>query len=336
MRRLARWLAVAALVAFEAHAATVDTGLRMVSGSQRSTAIDAARDLAVLIAPAAGVSLEVLPSAGSVENVRTLRNDASVQLGLVQADVLQAYLGLAAGGDAAAARLIAPLRVVMPLFTEEVHFIVRADSPMRFVGDIRNARINLGERGSGSALTAASIYRLLFDAPLAEARGTHYTDEEALVRLVTDRSVDVVVLVGGQPLRLLEDARPEARQHIKLLAFDDGDPAAERVLSRYALTTLRAASYPNLLVRDSDALAVRTMLMTVDETGPVIRDAIARFAGALCRNVDRLRRHGHFKWRELDVRLPDLGRGWIYHAAASRAISSCIADRVSAGVERPR
>jgi TRAP-type uncharacterized transport system substrate-binding protein len=259
-----------------------------------------------------------------------------VQLALAQSDVFQAYLDLAATGDAEAIDLVRPLRVVMPLFAEEIHFIVRADSPLRFVDEIASARINLGERGSGSALTAASLYRLMFDAALPEHNASHYPDEEALVRLVTDRSVDVVIVVGGQPLRLIEDMKPEARQLVRLLRFSEGHPSRERVLARYAATTLRQSSYPNLLDRDVETLAVRTLLFTTDDAGmsPQAREAVPRLASALCRNLDRLRRHGHPKWREVDARLPDLGRGWTYHAAASRALASCIADRV--GVHEPR
>jgi TRAP transporter TAXI family solute receptor len=334
MARLGPWLAIAALIAIDAHAAAGDSELRIATGSQRSTAIDVARDVSVLVAPQARVALDVLPSAGSVENVRRLRNDRNVQLALVQADVFQAYVDLAAGGDAEAVELIRPLRVVLPLFTEEIHFVVRADSPLRFVDDIREARINLGERGSGSALTAAALYRLMFEAALPDARATHLNDEDALVSLVTDRSIDVVVIVGGQPLRLLEDMKPEARQHVKLLRYGDDQPSRDRVLRRYTVTTLRADSYPNLLTRDIDVLAVRTLLMSgEDGTGPS-RDAVARLAAAICRDVDRLRRHGHPKWREVDVRLPELPRGWSYHPAASRALALCIAERVSAGGER--
>ena len=331
---LARCVAIAALLAGQVNAAAADTAVGISAGSERSTLIDAARDLAVLVAPDARVSLDVLASPGSVENVRRLRGGRSVALALVQADVFQAYLDLAATGDAEAAELVRPLRAVMPLFSEEIHFVVRADSPMKFVDEIRDARINLGERGSGSALTAASLYRLMFEAPIPDARALNYAEEDALVRLVTDRSVDVVVLVGGQPLRLLEDMRPEARQHVKLLRFSEGHAARDRVLQRYARTTLRADSYPNLLARDVEALAVRIVLMTTDDAPASQRDPLARFAGALCRNLDRLKRHGHPKWREVEPRLNDLGRGWVYHAATSRSIASCIADRVSGTVVR--
>jgi TRAP transporter TAXI family solute receptor len=319
---------LASLTAGAARAASGDTPLRIVTGSARGTAIDVARDVAVLVAPKARVDLVVQGSAGSVENVRRLSRERGVELALVQADVVQAYVDLAAAGDAAAAELVRPLRVVMPLFREEIHVVVRADSPLRFVDEIAGARINLGERGSGSALTAASLYRLVFDAALPEHNATHFADEEALVRLVTDRSVDVVVLVGGQPLRLVEDMKPEARALVRLLRFGEGHASRERVTARYAVTTLRRSSYPNLLDRDIEALAVATFLFTTDDATlpPEARDALPRLALAMCRHAGRLKGHGHPKWREVEFRAAELPLGWRYHAPSQRALASCAAE----------
>ena len=47
------------------------------------------------------------------------------------------------------ATIIRPLRVIVPLYNEEIYFIVRADSPLNFVHEIRDA-------GSTSARCAAA------------------------------------------------------------------------------------------------------------------------------------------------------------------------------------
>ena len=54
------------------------------------------------------------------------------------------------------------------------------------------------------------------------------TNEEALVKLTVDKSLDVVVVVAGQPAKLLVDMKPEARQLIKLLKFDPVQQRAVR------------------------------------------------------------------------------------------------------------
>src|SRR6186997_2050284 len=126
---------------------------KIVTASERGTYIQIGRDLAKFVAPAANVELEVLPSAGSAENVQRLRFEPGVKFALVQSDVYQAFLDFAAGGNAEAGEMIRPLRVIMPLYNEEIYFIARSDSPLNYVHEIRDARINAGELGSGTALT---------------------------------------------------------------------------------------------------------------------------------------------------------------------------------------
>ena len=60
----------------------------------------------------------------------------------------------------------------------------------------------------------------MFNEPLAEPKTTFMTNEDALVKLIADKSVDVVALVLGQPAKLLTDMKPEVRQFIKLLKVD--------------------------------------------------------------------------------------------------------------------
>ena len=76
----------------------------------------------------ADIALEVLPSAGSSENVQRLREEPGVKFAIVQSDVFQAFLDQAAAGNAKAGNMIRPLRVIMPLYNEEIYFIARADS----------------------------------------------------------------------------------------------------------------------------------------------------------------------------------------------------------------
>ena len=130
----------------------------------------------------------MLPSAGSAENVQRLRYEPGVKFALVQSDVYQAFLDQAAGGNAEAGNMIRPLRVIMPLYNEEIYFIARADSPLNFVHEIKDAKINVGPLRSGTALSATTLYRQMFGAPLPDANASFLTNEEALVKLTGDKS----------------------------------------------------------------------------------------------------------------------------------------------------
>ena len=116
-------------------------------------------------------------------------------------DSFQAFIDRAADKNVEAANIIRPLRVILPLYNTEIHYIVRADSELNYLHDIRNAKINGGLLGSGAALITHTLYRMMFGGPIPEANASYLANEEALVKLVTDKSVDVVVSLRGSLLR---------------------------------------------------------------------------------------------------------------------------------------
>lgn len=306
---------------------------KIVTASERGTYIKIGRDLAQFVAPPADIALEVLSSAGSVDNVRRLRYEPGVKFALVQSDVYQSFLDMASGGNSEAGALIRPLRVIMPLYNEEIYFIARADSERNYVHEIRNAKINAGELGSGTALTSATLYRLMFGEAIPDASTSYLSNEEALVKLVTDKTIDVVAVVAGQPAKLLVDMKPEARQRIKLLKFDASHPSSKTVLRTYFQASVRASNYPNLLTADLSGLAVKAFLVTYDFQVRNTEAYLRRFARSLCQNFPTLLEKGHPKWREVELALPDLGRGWNYYAATAAELRSCIAGEAKGRVQ---
>jgi TRAP transporter TAXI family solute receptor len=321
-----RWIAVLVL-GLCGGCALAQVPYKIVTASERGTYIQIGRDLAKFVAPEAGIELEALPSAGSAENVRRLRYEPGVKFALVQSDVYQAFLDQADAGNAEARELIRPLRLIMPLYNEEIYFVARADSPLNYVHEIRGARINVGPLLSGTAMSATTLYRQMFEAPSADADTSFLSNEEALVKLTGDKSIDVVVVVAGQPAKLFVDMKPEARQLIKLLKFDPNQPASQAALQTYFPATIRARSYPNLLGEDIPGLAVKAYLVTYDyNLGSTVK-SLTRFARSLCGTFDRLQAQGHPKWREVELALPELGRGWSYYAPTWREMKSCIAQR---------
>lgn len=296
---------------------------RMVTGPERGTSIAIGRDLAKYVAPDAGIELDVLPSLGSVENLERLRYELNVKLAIVQSDVYQAFVDYAASGKREAQQLIAPLRVVLPLYDEEVHFLVRADSPLEYVHEIRGRRLAIDRVQSGTALTAATLYRRMFGEPIADGNASFMPTEDALVRLATGRGVDVVVIVAGQPVKLLADMKPEAKGLVRLLKVDPDHPATRAALATYERATIRATSYPAWLSQDVPGFAVKSLLVTYDYTSKPTVDGMTRFATSFCSHFDALRREGHPKWRDVDVTLPALGAGWSYYAPTERALRAC-------------
>jgi uncharacterized protein len=296
---------------------------KIVTADPKGTYYAIGQDLAKYVAPDAGIELEVLPTDGSAANIKHLRYDPGVKLAIVQADVYQAFLDRAAGGNREAAAMIAPLRVILPLYNTEIHFVARANSPMNYLHDMRDAKINGGLVGSGAAFITHTLYRMMFGKPIPEANGSFLSNADALVKLISDESVDVVVVAAGQPAPLIANMRPEAQKFIKFLKFDPAHPSAKLPLTIYTQSLVRPESYPQLLKENFTTVAVGAYLVTYNFSQTDTPNNLARFARALCNNFPTLQSKGHPKWREVSLSLGKLPPGWTYYSPTAKQISAC-------------
>jgi TRAP-type uncharacterized transport system substrate-binding protein len=300
-------------------AAAADRVRIIADGSERGTNAQIVRAIATFVAKPADIEFDVRLSAGSSDTLARLREGSGQQFASLQADVAEAMLGAAARGNIEAARRFAPLRVIAPLHEEDIYFMVRSDSPLSFVHEIEHARINLGPLNSSTALTVATLYRLMFDAAVDERLTSFLSHQDALVKL-TEQAVDVVALVSPNPARLLADMKPEARRFVKLLKFDPAHPGAGKALKVYSAKTIPAANYPNLLVEDLPALAVRIYLVSHGRNDALL----LRLADSWCLNLPRLRVEGHAALSGLEAGLPQLLSGWSYSQPFERGLRACM------------
>jgi uncharacterized protein len=296
---------------------------KIVTADPKGTYYAIGQDLAKYVAPEAGIDLEVLPTDGSAANIKHLRYDPGVKLAIVQADVYQAFIDRAAQGNSDAAAMIGALRVVLPLYNTEIHFVTRASSPINYLHEIRDAKINGGLVGSGAAFITHTLYRMMFGKPMPEVNQSFLSNADALVKLISDESVDVVVVAAGQPAPLITNMRPEAQRFIKFLKFDTDHPSSKLPLTIYTQSVVKAESYPHLLKESFTTVAVGAYLVTYNFSGTDTANYLARFARALCTNFPTLQAKGHPKWREVSLSLPRLPPGWTYYSPALRQISAC-------------
>lgn len=308
---------------------------KIVTANEKGTYFAIGNDLSRFVAPDADIQLEVLPTAGSAANIKHLRYDPGVKLAVVQADVYQAFLDRAAAGNAEAGTIIRPLRVILPLYNTEIHYIVRADSPLNYLHDIRNAKINGGIVGSGAALITHTLYRMMFNGPIPEPQASYLSNEEALIKLIGDKSVDVVVVAAGQPAPLIANMKPEAQKFIKLLKFDPAHPSSKLPLTVYSHSVVNAGSYPNLLQESFTTISVGAFLVTYDFSLEGTVNHLSRLGRSLCQNFATLQAQGHPKWREVNMALPKLGPGWIYYAPTAREIRACLAKTKPRPLAKP-
>jgi TRAP transporter TAXI family solute receptor len=302
---------------------------KIVTGPERGTYIQIGHDLAKWVAEPIGVDLEVLPSKGSAENVQRMRYEPGVKLALVQSDVYQAYLDMANQGNAEAGNVIRPLRLIMPLYDEEIYFVVRADSPLKYIHEIKDKRLSVGAIGSGTAQSSATLYRLMFGAAIPDANAQFFSNEDGIAKLIANK-VDVAIIVAGQPAKLFLDMNPELLQQIKLLRLDPNAAQTTRAKQTYFPATIRASSYPRWLNEDVPSLTVKAFLVTYDYGLRGTVGNLSQFAQSLCTNFDTLQSHGHPKWKQVHLELPGLGKGWKYYPPMEKRLRACIAHKVAA------
>jgi uncharacterized protein len=302
---------------------------KIVTGPERGTYIQIGNDLSKWVAQPAGIDLDVIASKGSAENVQRMRFEPGVKLALVQSDVYQAYVDMANSGNEDAGTTIRPLRLIMPLYDEEIYFVVRNDSPMKTINEIKDKVISVGLIGSGTAQSATTLYRLMFGQPVPEQNAQHLSNEDALAALIV-KKIDVAIIVAGQPAKLFTEMNPDLLQQIRFLRVDPNAPETARAKQTYFPATIRVSSYPNWLKEDVPTLTVKAFLVTYDYN---LRDTVGnlnRFADSLCDNFDNLQEHGHPKWKQVKLELPALGKGWQYYPPVEKHLKACLAHRAAA------
>lgn len=273
-------------------------------------------DLARWIAPGLGQRIEAARSAGWADALSQTRSPG--HLAIVRYDALQSLRTTRPAGSAA-------LRVVAPLYREDVKFLVRSDSPLHFIHELEGRRINVGDPRSSRALTTRTVYARMFGhAPATRQLDTH--DEAAgLTELIAGR-IDVLVHVGDASLpKAVGGQPPSADSRVRMLSLDATNPAARKALQQFLPSRTAPIGAPDSRAAPDTVptLAVMSFLVTSEPDGPASRERLGRLVHALCAaqrgaamsQLDPL-------WRSVDPSMqPDVG--WPYDEAAARELGMC-------------
>lgn len=348
VRSWPRWIRQVLLVAGLLAAAASAPAETIVTGGKTGTYYQIGNNLKDIVSPA----LEVRDSKGSWANVEDLSQTKGVGLAIVQSDVYSAFVYLRDNPDVPRdtrrqyAHLLANLRVFMPLYREEIHFLVRKDSPMEYIHQIKGARIWMDAEKSGTYLTALNIYSKMFNerpqvvAPFinptvtGDDEGTKTRRSALMVLSDPDYykdfpKMDVIVLVGGQPLKLLAANVPD---NLKLLKFDPNHPTSARLLQEYRKADIQKESYPllNIGAASQPSLSVDSYLITANFSDPTRNRFVSAMADRFCDKFDELQAKGHPKWKALTWKpgspLPALSAGWQYSMRVKERLGRCEAQ----------
>jgi hypothetical protein len=293
---LAFLIVLAAATAFAA-----DLGI--ITGSDKGTYYQFGLNLQTL-AKEKGLTLSVVTSKGSIENVMAVYERPGVQLGIVQSDVL-AFVGRVQS-DPTLRRIAKKTKMVFPLYNEEVHILGRKE--VTNFDDLADRRVAIGREGSGTYLTA----RLLFNVSEVSPREMVPIDtDEALAELKAGR-IDAMFYVAGFPVKLLSEGVTEA-DGLALVPITN-----KSITEFYPRAEVPAGTY-KWQPKAVDTVAVKSVLISFDFRKQDC-ETIGRFAKSINDSIPWLQKNGHPKWKSVDLKYPL--KGWDQYDCVRKYIGS--------------
>ncbi len=239
---------------------------------------------AVDIANNTDVPLKIYTSEGSNDNLYKLLSD-SIQLAFLQYDVLL-YNELENPG------IKDKIKVMLPLYKEEVHLITKNNGEINTLNDLRGKRIGIGSSGSGTSVTAKFIqYKTMIKW---KALNIPFADD---FRALLNDSIDAFFFVGAAPSNMLKSLSPDVQQLIKLVPLED-----KRLKDFYLPATIKKGVYPWL---DSDIKTIAVKSLIALNTAN-INDSTAAMVDALYSdlkgNLKGIQKNklSHPKWKDVD------------------------------------
>lgn len=314
------------------------TKYQIITGSKTGTYYQIGKNLATHVAPDACIQLEVLNSNGSMENAKNLRSPKfpKLKFAIVQNDVLQELKKATDIGNAAAKNLVDNLRVLSPLYNEEIHIISKIGSGIKTYSDLKGKTISIGQPKSGTAMTSLLLYKELFGKPLKNYKLQNFDD--ALISL-NRGEVDAIIKVGGQPLgRLSTGMTKEIAKYIQLVKYDKGSTKHNPITSYYS-EIIKKESYPWLSV-DIPTLSTKAFLITYNYTRRYTETKIKDFMKSFKKHLPDMQKNAttdmntpHLKWKQVSsVYSYTLPGGWTYYKVIDDLYGSCTLFNKAAGL----
>lgn len=176
--------------------------------------------------------------AGSIPNIRDIR-DGVLESALVHADM--AYWAFTGGGPFADEASVPDLRVIADLIPVSLHIVVRADSGINSIRDLKGRTISLGARGAGTGTIVNTLLRLN-GLNLQDIKPVYLRPGPAADHLITG-VIDAFFEMGAAPIEAISELQQE--ETIKLLPIDN---AAQQTLKGF-FPFLSAGTIPSEVYR---------------------------------------------------------------------------------------
>ncbi len=277
----------------------------LLGGSNVGTYIKIAKDIKEVSKKEINIAVK---TGGSLSNINKLLTDRHSQFAIVQYDALLYKRDIEGKNN-----LDNQIKMIFPLYNEEIHVIVRKDANINSMQDLNGKRVNTDKKMSGCWVTSQmikKIHRLNWNE-------FNYPPKEAIEKLITNE-LDAFIYVAGKPVTLLKKLPVESKEVIKLI-FPE--------LDNYYVPNVKFEKddYP-WLTEEVKTNATKALLITYnykknsgEKRVKYYIENIKKLAGIINRNLDFLRKNRHSKWKEIDPNEYSKVK-WPLHESAKEAI----------------
>lgn len=227
---------------------------------------------------------------GSRQNIRDLIELDSVDLAIVQSDVLRE---IARTNEIPGAT--GSIRYITKLYDEEIHIIAKKSVPS--LKSLEGEFVGVGREGSGTEMTAS----LLFEALGMQVQPVNTAGGKEAIAALNDGLISAAVFVVGKPSGFLQGLAPNNEYKFLDLKIP------ENIELPYFDTTLTSEDYPNLIRKRADVstVSVGAVLAVFNwREGSRRYELLETFTNQLFTSIDQLKSEPyHPKWRSVDLKI---------------------------------
>ena len=225
-----------------------------------------------------GMNASAQSTGASVANINMLK-DKQVELAIVQNDIT--YYAVNGEEMFKEGGKVENLNGIASLYPETCQFVVREDSGIKSIADLKGKRVAVGAAGSGAEANARQIL---------EAHGITYDDvNEQFLSFaegsyaLKDGTVDAAFVTAGYPTASVQDIASQNK--IRLLPV--GDEAIKKLSEKYPFytkTTVPAGTYQGF-DQEIQTVSVMAILVANDKIDAALGEKVTK---AIFDNLDKI------------------------------------------------